>query len=328
MNAFRYAQAHDVASALASVAGDPGATYIAGGTNVIDLMKENVERPALLVDITGLPLRGIEPTAHGVRVGALAVMSDVADHPAVARDFPAVAQALLLSASPQLRNMATIGGNLMQRTRCAYFRDASQPCNKRAAGSGCGALGGVNRRHAVIGGSEQCICTHASDLAVALLAVDAVVHVRGRAGERSIPIEHFHVLPGTTPQRETVLERGELITAVELPAAAAARNSYYLKVRDRASYEFALVSVAAALDVSAGGRIRAARVALGGVAPIPWRAHAAEAALVGKPANAQTFAAAAAAATRGMRSYGQNGFKIALTQRAVARALAHAGGAA
>ena len=327
MNAFRYVRAPDLASALATVAGDPRATYIAGGTNVVDLMKENVEQPGLLVDITALPLRGIERTARGVRIGALAVMSDVADHPAVAADFPAVAQALLLSASPQLRNMATIGGNLMQRARCAYFRDVTQPCNKRAPGSGCGALGGVNRRHAVIGGSPQCICTHASDLAVALLAVDAIVHVRGRTGERTIPIEGFHLLPGATPQRETVLERGELIVAVELPVSAAARRSHYLKVRDRGSYEFALVSAAAALDI-AGGRVRVARVALGGVAPTPWRAHAAEAALVGRPADAQTFAAAATAATRGMRSYGENGFKIALAQRAVARALAHAGGAA
>ena len=327
MNAFRYAQAHDVASAMATVAADPGARYVAGGTNVIDLMKEYVEQPSLLVDITHLPLRGIDVTPHGVRLGALALMSDVADHPAVARDFPVVAQALLLSASPQLRNMATIGGNVMQRTRCAYFRDASQPCNKRAPGSGCAAIGGVNRQHAVVGGSDHCICTHASDLAVALLAVDAVVHVRGRAGERQIPFERFHVLPGATPQRETVLERGDLITAIELPAGARARGSYYLKVRDRASYEFALVSVAAALDVAAG-TVRSARVALGGVAPKPWRAHDAEAALAGRPATAPTFAAAARAATRGMRGYGMNDFKIALTERAVARALAHAGGAA
>jgi xanthine dehydrogenase YagS FAD-binding subunit len=327
VKAFRYAQAHDVASAIATVAVDPGARYVAGGTNVIDLMKEYVEQPSLLVDITHLPLRGIDASAHGVRVGALALMSDVADHPAVARDFPAVSQALLLSASPQLRNMATIGGNVMQRTRCAYFRDASQPCNKRAPGSGCAAIAGVNRQHAVIGGSDHCICTHPSDLAVALLAVDAVVHVRGRAGERTIPFERFHVLPGTTPQRETVLERGDLITAVELPASAHARNSYYLKVRDRASYEFALVSVAAALDV-AGGAVRSARVALGGVSPKPWRSHDAEAALVGQSAVASTFAKAARAATRGMRGYGQNDFKIALAERAVARALAHAGGAA
>jgi xanthine dehydrogenase YagS FAD-binding subunit len=223
--------------------------------------------------------------------------------------------------------MATIGGNVMQRTRCAYFRDASQPCNKRAPGSGCAAIDGVNRQHAVIGGSEHCICTHPSDLAVALLAVDAVVHVRGRAGERVIPFERFHVLPGSTPQRETVLEHGDLITAVELPASAHARRSYYLKVRDRASYEFALVSVAVALDVTAG-TVRSARVALGGVSPKPWRSHDAEAALTGRPATASTFTVAARAATRGMRGYGQNDFKIALTERAVARALAHAGGAA
>ena len=327
MNAFRYAQARDVASAMAAVASDKDARYVAGGTNVVDLMKEYVEQPSLLVDITHLPLRGIDRTARGVRIGALALMSDVADHPAVARDFPVVSQALLLSASPQLRNMATIGGNVMQRTRCAYFRDASQPCNKRAPGTGCSAIEGVNRQHAVIGGSAACICTHASDLAVALLAVDAVVHVRGRSGERAIPFERFHVLPGATPQRETVLQHGDLITAVELPASALARGSYYLKVRDRASYEFALVSVAAALDV-AGGTIRGARVALGGVAPKPWRSHDAESALAGKTANAQTFAAAADAATRGMRGYGQNDFKIALTRRAVARALSHAGGVA
>ena len=254
-------------------------------------------------------------------------MSDVADHPVVAREFPAVAQALLLSASPQLRNMATIGGNIMQRTRCAYFRDVSQACNKRAPGSGCSALHGVNRQHAVAGGSEQCICTHASDLAVALIALDAVVHVRGKSGDRTIPFEQFHLLPGATPWRETVLEHGDLITAVDVPASVLAKNSYYLKVRDRASFEFALVSVAAALDVRAGV-VHAARVALGGVAPKPWRAHDAETALVGRSASAQTFAAAAQAATRGMRGYGENDFKIALARRAVTRALAHAGGVA
>jgi len=325
VNAFRYAQAHDVASAMAAVAADPRARYIAGGTNVVDLMKEGVERPSVLVDITQLPLRGIERTGSGVRIGALALMSDVADDPAVAHEYPVVAQALLASASPQLRNMATIGGNVMQRTRCAYFRDVSQRCNKRAPGTGCSAIGGVNRRHAVVGGSAQCICTHASDLAVALLSVDAIVHVRGRDGERSVPFEQFHLLPGATPQRETVLQPGELITAFELPASAAARNSYYLKVRDRASYEFALVSVAAALNV-AGGRVRAARVALGGVAPTPWRARAAEAALLGRPVTAGSFAAAAEAATNGMRGYGQNDFKIALVKRAVNRALQHVGG--
>jgi xanthine dehydrogenase YagS FAD-binding subunit len=327
MNAFRYAQAHDAASALATMIAEPNATYVAGGTNVIDLMKENVERPLLLVDITALPYRTIDRMPHGVRLGSLALMSDVADHPAVASGFPAVAQALLLSASPQLRNMATIGGNLMQRTRCAYFRDVAEACNKRAPGSGCSAIDGVNRQHAVVGGSEHCICTHPSDLAVALLTIDAVVHVRGRGGERAIPIEQLHVLPEANPQRETVLERGDLITSVELPASALARGSYYLKVRDRASYEFALVSVAATLEV-ANGTIRAARVALGGVAPKPWRAHAAEAALVGRRPGGEAFAAAASAATRGMRGYGQNDFKVELARRAVVRALEHAGGAA
>jgi len=327
MNAFRYAQAHDAAAALATMESDPGAAYIAGGTNVVDLMKDGVVRPTLLVDITRLPMRGIDALPDGgVRLGALATMSEVADHPAVASRFPVVSQSLLLSASPQLRNMATIGGNVMQRTRCAYFRDVSQPCNKRVPGSGCAAFGGVNRLHAVVGGSEQCICTHPSDLAVALLTVDAIVHVRGRSGDRTIPIERFHVLPGANPQRETVLQRGDLITAVELPAAASARTSVYLKVRDRASYEFALVSVAAALDVRAG-TIRAARLALGGVAPAPWRSYDGERALVGSAANAATFAAASRAATRTMRGYGQNDFKIALAQRAIVRALSDVGAA-
>ncbi|MDB5095211.1 MAG: xanthine dehydrogenase [Candidatus Eremiobacteraeota bacterium] len=325
MNAFRYAQAHDAASALATIESDAGAAYIAGGTNVIDLMKDDVVRPTLLVDITRLPMRGIAALpGGGVRLGSLATMSEAADHPAVAAGFPAVAQSLLMSASPQLRNMATIGGNVMQRTRCAYFRDVSQACNKRVPGSGCAAISGVNRQHAVVGGSEQCICTHPSDLAVALLSVDAIVHVRGRSGDRAIPIERFHVLPGTTPQRETVLERGDLITAVELPATAPAKTSYYLKVRDRASYEFALISVAAALDVRAG-TVRAARLALGGVAPVPWRSHDGERALLGRPANAETFAAAAEATTRGMRGYGQNDFKIALARRAVVCALSLVG---
>lgn len=320
MKAFRYAQAHDVASAMATVAADPGALYVAGGTNVIDLMKEYVEQPSLLVDITHLPLRGIDAAPRGVRVGSLALMSDVADHPAVARDFPAVSQALLLSASPQLRNMATIGGNVMQRTRCAYFRDASQPCNKRVPGSGCPAIGGVNRQHAVVGGSDHCICTHPSDLAVALLAVDAIVHVRGRSGERTIPFERFHVLPGATPQRETVLEHGDLITAVELPASAHARNSYYLKVRDRASYEFALVSVACAVELS-GGRIAQARVALGGVGTVPWRSRDSESALAGAAPDDGAFRRAADAALAGARPRAHNGFKVELAKRAIVRAL-------
>jgi xanthine dehydrogenase YagS FAD-binding subunit len=315
MRPVAYARATDVAQAIAFVGADPHAEFIAGGTNVIDLMKDDVARPSTLVDITRLALGGITASATGVRIGALARMSEVADHPALQANFPAVVQALNESASPQLRNMATIGGNVMQRTRCAYFRDASQPCNKRAPGAGCAAIGGVNRMH------SHCICAHASDLAVALVMADAVLHTRGAHGERQIPLADFYLLPGTTPQRETVLERGELIEAIEIPASATAKHAAYLKVRDRRQYEFALVSVAAGLDI-AGGTIRAARVALGGVAPKPWRAHDVEAHLIGKPANAQTYAAAAAYASTGMRGFGENDFKVPLTGRAVARALA------
>jgi xanthine dehydrogenase YagS FAD-binding subunit len=327
MNPFRYAKAADPATAVSTLQGDRTIRYIAGGTNILDLMKDDVERPNVLLDITHLPLRGIDATRASVRLGALATMADVADAPAVRMGFPVVAQALLAGASPQLRNMATIGGNIMQRTRCAYFRDITQACNKRRPGNGCAAIAGQNRNHAVIGTSDQCICTHPSDFAVALLAVDAVVHVRGADGMRAIPISAFHVLPGARPDRETVLQHGDLIEAIELPAVAHARTSAYVKVRDRASYEFALVSVAAALDI-AGGMIRTARVALGGVAPVPWRSHEAEAALTGRPATAATLAAAAAAATTGMRGYGKNNFKITLTRRTIVRALELAGGAA
>jgi xanthine dehydrogenase YagS FAD-binding subunit len=320
MNPFRFAQAPDAATAIAALQGDRGARYIAGGTNILDLMKDDVERPSLLVDITHVPLRGIATSSTGVRLGALATMADVADAANVLAAFPVVSQALLAGASPQLRNMATIGGNLLQRTRCAYFRDTSQPCNKRQLGKGCAAIGGQNRGHAVIGTSSQCICTHPSDLAVALLAVDAIVHVRGPQGSRAIPIGALYVLPGEDPTRETVLERGDLIEAVELPRSAHAQSSVYLKVRDRASYEFALVSVAAALDI-VGGSIRTARVVLGGVAPNPWRSHPAEAALLGKAPTPLTFAAAAKAATSGMQGYGHNDFKVLLARRAVARAL-------
>ncbi len=327
MNPLRYARASDADEAIAAVSAEHGAHFIAGGTNIVDLLKVHVEEPALLVDISGLPMRSIDRTARGLRIGALATMADVADSPLVKSGFPVVSQALLASASPQLRNMATIGGNVLQRTRCAYFRDVSQPCNKRKPGNGCSALQGENRLHSVIGTSEQCICSHPSDLATALLTVDAVVHTRGRAGARSIPLEELYVLPGTRPDIETVLQPGELIESIELAASDRARTSAYLKVRDRASYEFALVSVAAALDTS-GGMIRDARVALGSVAPKPWRAIDAEAALIGKPANQSTYAAAAQLATRGMRGFGQNDFKIPMTRSAVAAALAMAGGAA
>jgi xanthine dehydrogenase YagS FAD-binding subunit len=327
VNPFRYAAVTDVQTALDTVAPDHGAYYIAGGTNILDLMKDDVEQPQLLVDITRLPLHDIVTTADGVRLGALTTMADAADVAAVQADFPVVSQALLAGASPQLRNMASLGGNIMQRTRCAYFRDVSQPCNKRKPGVGCSAIGGENRMHAVVGTSEACICTHPSDFAVALLAVDANVRVTGMRGTRDIPIGRFHALPGRTPNVEHVLEWGDLIESIELPASAHARNSTYVKVRDRASYEFALVSAAAGLDIEAG-MIREARVALGGVAPVPWRSREAEAALTGEPATRATFATAARAATENMHGYGKNDFKIELTRRTVERALQTVGGAA
>lgn len=327
MNPLQYARPFDAASALSTHLATPGAKYIAGGTNVIDLMKDDVERPALLVDITRLEWKAIVATPAGIRIGALATMADTADAPGVKDGFPAVSQALLLSASAQLRNMATLGGNVLQRTRCAYFRDVTQACNKRAPGSGCSALAGQNRMHAVIGDSPQCICTHASDLAVALLTADAVLHTRGPGGTRAIPFERLYLLPGARPDIEYTLQPGELIEALELSASAHARNATYLKVRDRASYEFALVSVAAGFDVR-DGLIADARIGLGGVAPVPWRAHAVERTLVGRPPNAATFAAAAGVATDGMHGHGRNDFKIALTQRSVRRALELLGGAA
>jgi xanthine dehydrogenase YagS FAD-binding subunit len=327
VNPFQFAAVTDVDTALATVTPDHRARYIAGGTNILDLMKDDVERPGLLVDITGLPLRDIVADSDGVRLGALVTMADAADAAAVKLRFPVVSQALLAGASPQLRNMATLGGNIMQRTRCAYFRDVSQACNKRKPGLGCSAIGGENRMHAVIGTSDHCICTHPSDLAVALLTVDANVRVRGMRGLRTIPVGQFHVLPADTPNIENVLEWGDLIESIELPASAHARNSVYLKVRDRASYEFALVSVAVALDLDAA-KVRTARVAIGGVAPVPWRSREAETVLAGKPTSNATFAAAARAATATMHGYGKNEFKIELTRRTVERALRTAGGIA
>jgi xanthine dehydrogenase YagS FAD-binding subunit len=328
MNPIAYARASDAAGAISTTEANLRAHYIAGGTNLVDLMKDDVARPTTLVDITTLPMREIRTDTHGsVWLGALATMADVADDAAVQRDFPFVSQALLQSASAQLRNMATIGGNVLQRTRCSYFRDVSQPCNKRQPGSGCTAIGGENRFHAVIGTSAHCICSHPSDLAVALLAAGGRVHTRSSSVTRTIPIERFYVLPGERPDIETTLAPGELIEAIELPASAAARNSTYLKVRDRASYEFALVSVAAALELD-GGTIRSARVALGGVAPVPWRAHAIEALLTGAPATNATFDRAGAAASVGMHGYGKNDYKLPLIRNAVTLALQTVGGMA
>lgn len=290
-------------------------------------MKDNVETPGLVVDITLLSFNQIGLERDSVVVGALARMSDVADHALIRAEFPAVSQALLDSASPQLRNMATIGGNLLQRTRCAYFRDTAVPCNKRVPGSGCAARDGVNRLHAVLGTSERCICVHPSDLAVAMLAAGARVRSRGPAGERTIPLDEFYVLPHDRPERENVLGHGEMIVGVELPRSNAARHSAYLKLRDRASYEFALVSVAAGLEV-ANGTIQSARLALGGVAPIPWRSAAAELMLTGRPATDATYAAAAATALAGARGYGQNNFKIELARRAIVSTLRRLGASA
>jgi xanthine dehydrogenase YagS FAD-binding subunit len=326
VNPLRYARPSDAREAIAAVGGERGATFVAGGTNVIDLLKLEIEPLTLLVDINALPMRAIEGTpSGGVRIGALATMADVADHPLVKSGFPVVSQALLDSASPQLRNMATIGGNVLQRTRCAYFRDRSQPCNKRKPGHGCSALFGENRMHAVIGTSDHCICSNPSDFATALLAVDALVHARSAMGTRIVPIDRLHVLPGDRPDIETILHPGEMIEAIELVPSAHARASTYLKVRDRASYEFALVSVAAALAIE-GGIVREARVALGSVAPVPWRARDVEAALVGNPANDASFSHAADVAVRGMRGHGQNDYKIPLARQAVRRTLAMVGG--
>lgn len=323
MKPFAYSRALNHETAIQVVARDQQAKFIAGGTNLIDLMKEGVEQPDQLVDITRLELAEIKEISNGLRIGALARNSDTANHPLVRDRYPLLSQALLAGASPQLRNMATVGGNLMQRTRCYYFYDTVMPCNKREPGSGCSAIEGYNRIHAIFGTSEKCIATHPSDMCVALAALDAVVRVEGPNGERQIPIAEFHRLPGDTPEIDTVLQHSELIVAVELPKSPFAKRSHYLKVRDRASYAFALVSVAAALDVDKGN-IRAARVAMGGVAHKPWRALAAEKILVGAKANEQTFAAAAEATIREAQPQKYNRFKVEMARRAIVRALATA----
>src|SRR5437764_1931297 len=308
MNPFTYTRAADPQQATQATAANASAKFLAGGTNLIDLMKMGVERPTQLVDLNRLPLAQIEelPNGGGVRIGGLARNSDVAQHGLVVQRYPVLSQALLAGASPQLRNLATTAGNLLQRTRCYYFYDPAFPqCNKRQPGSGCGAINGFNRIHAILGQSEQCIATNPSDMNVALAALDAVVQVQGTNGARSIPFADFHRLPGSTPNVDTNLRADELITAVDLPAIPFARRSHYLKVRDRASYAFALVSVAAALELD-GDRIKSARVALGGVAHKPWRATKTEAALAGKTANPQTFRVAAEAELAGAKGYEHN----------------------
>lgn len=333
MNPFSYVAADDVSSAIAQLAGEPGSTtsagagkFIAGGTNLIDLMKENVMRPARLVDVNGLALDRIEPTPEGgLRLGALARNAATAYHPLVREQYPLLSTAILAGASPQIRNMASNGGNLLQRTRCYYFYDTGTPCNKRAPGSGCGAIGALARQHAILGASEHCIATHPSDMCVALAALEATVHVASPRGERAIPFAEFHRLPGERPDMDTTLEHDELILAITLPPAPALReHSVYLKLRERLSYAFALVSVAAALDLE-GGTIRAARLALGGVAHKPWRDPAAEQLLAGQPANEESFRRAADAVLQGAvpqgTGMGSNAFKIPLARRAIVRAL-------
>jgi xanthine dehydrogenase YagS FAD-binding subunit len=325
MHPFAYTLPADEGAARRLTAADPAAAFIAGGTTILDLMKLNVERPSQLVDITRLPLARIEELPDGgIRVGAMVRNSDLAHHMLIQARYPLLAQALLAGASPQLRNMATTGGNLLQRTRCWYFRDVSAPCNKREPGSGCSALHGQNRNHAVLGTSDHCIATHASDMCVAFAALGATVRLHGPSGDRVIPFANFHRVPGSHPEQETVLQRGELIVAVDIPRLSFATRSVYLKVRDRRSYAFALAAAAVALDIR-DGTIRDARIALGGVATTPWRSPAAESALVGKPAGSAAYHAAANAALEGAIPRTHNAFKIELAKQTLMRALARAG---
>ncbi|MFC0533278.1 FAD binding domain-containing protein [Phytohabitans kaempferiae] len=324
MRPLSYARPHDAATAIALVERTPTAAFLAGGTTEVDLLRLGIVPHDVLVDINELPYRDVEELpGGGLRLGALARMSDVARDPRIVARYPAVSQALLLGASEQLRNMASIGGNLCQRVRCAYFRDGVSPCNKREPGTGCAALDGVNRSHAILGGSPSCIATHPSDLAVALVAFDAVVHVIGPNGSRSIPIDDFYLLPGDTPDREHSLAQGELIVAVDLPGDVIAVRSTYAKIRDRQSYEFALVSVAAAIAVSEGV-VRDVRLALGGVGTKPWRARIAEAELIGAPATRESYAAAAVSELAGADVRPDNAFKVPLAERTIARVLAGA----
>jgi len=321
MRAFTYERPADMANALVAI-GKPGARFLAGGTNLLDLMKIEAETPQHLVDVSRLPLAAIDEADGGLRIGAMVTNSDLAADSRVRERYPLLSRALLNGASGQLRNQATTGGNLLQRTRCYYFYDPSTPCNKRAPGSGCSALQGYNRIHAILGASEACIAVHPSDMAVAMAALDAEVEVQSAAGNRRIKIADFHRLPENKPQQDTTLNAGELITAVILPPPPAG-GQVYRKVRDRASYDFALVSVAALVDVD-GGRIRDARIALGGVAHKPWRALDAEKQLVGQALSDDAFAAAGAAAVKGAKGRGHNDFKIQLAARTVARALGDA----
>jgi xanthine dehydrogenase YagS FAD-binding subunit len=324
MHPFAYRAAASLQDAVAHGAGQPAAMFIAGGTDLLQLLQENVAAPSEVIDINCLPFAGIEADDAGLRIGALVRMSDLARHRAVQERYPVIAEALLASASGQVRNAATIGGNLLQRTRCLYFRDHTTPCNRREPGSGCGAMEGINRLNAIFGTSPHCIATHASDLAVALVALDARLRLAGPDGEREIGLAELHREPGDTPEIETVLKRGELILEIIVPASAVAAHSTYLKVRDRASFEWALVSAAAALEV-ADGKIRSARVAAGGVGTKPWRLQQVEDALVGLPPTFESAQAAAERAGEGANPRPGNAFKVELLQRTVACAIASAG---
>jgi xanthine dehydrogenase YagS FAD-binding subunit len=321
---FTYARASDVADAIRQIAAEPSAKFVAGGTNLIDLVKYDVASPTRLIDISRLPLKNIEETASGgVLIGAMVPNSELAYHPLIEARYPLLSRAIMAGASQQLRNMASTGGNLLQRTRCFYFYDATTPCNKRQAGAGCSAIAGVNRNNAILGTSPSCIATHPSDMCVALAALEATVHATGPSGARRIPFAEFHRLPGDTPQRDSNLEADEIITGIELPAEGFAANYSYLKIRDRLSYAFALVSVAAALEMD-GDTIKRARIALGGVAHKPWRLAQAETLLYGQRAGTEAFARAAEILLRGAQGFGHNDFKIGLARRVILRALGQA----
>jgi xanthine dehydrogenase YagS FAD-binding subunit len=323
MEAFQFSQVNTVNSALEAVRSQTETKFVAGGTTLIDLMKLNVETPKRIVDINSLPLSQIESTADGgLKIGAMVRNSDLAHDPTVQQRYPVLSEALLSGASPQLRNMATTGGNLLQRTRCYYFRDTAYPCNKRQPGSGCPAIDGFHRIHAILGTSDHCIATHPSDMAVAMMALEAVVHIQGANGERGVPLNDFYLLPGSTPNRENVLVSGDLITYVILPPVANGARSHYLKLRDRASYEFALASAAVVVSLS-GNRIQRARIALGGVGTKPWRSIEAEHALEGRETNEHTFQAAAEAALKGAKPRHDNAFKVELAKRCLTRALSN-----
>jgi xanthine dehydrogenase YagS FAD-binding subunit len=323
MRPFTYGSPSSIQEAT-SLAGS-GSAFIAGGTTMIDLMKLEVLRPSQLLDVNTLPMRGIEIGANGLKIGAMERMSDVAAHPDVVANYPVIAQALLKSASPQIRNMASMGGNLLQRIRCGYFRDLATPCNKREPGTVCSALDGENRNHAIFGTSSSCVATHPSDLAVALVALDAEVRLQSSAGDRSVKLDDFYLIPGDTPEKENQLRPGELITEIRVPTLPWARRSAYLKIRDRESYEFALTSAAVALDID-GDRIRDARVAVGGVGTKPWKLPAVVEALKGNSLSRETIAAAAELAGAGAKPLRYNHFKIDLLQRTVTRALMNLGG--